>query len=106
MILLNANNFYQSPRVILNMYKNLLDIRYNTLRTSKNETILSLLRIFTHQEIEKAIEDIFLDKNNNIIIDSQSKSSVILRYLEYGGENVRSLFLLSNVKKDIERRSL
>ena len=84
MILLNTNNFYQSPRAILNMYKDLLDARYNTLKVNKNEAILSLLKIFTHQKIENAIESIYLDKNNNIIVDGQSASSVILRYLEYG----------------------
>ena len=106
MIILDTKEFYQDSRLTLNMFKKLLYNNYNTLKQNDPEIILVLTRIFSEDDIDRAIKDISLDKHRNIVIDNHIRSNVILRYLEYGGEALRAPNLLSKAKKDLERRSL
>ncbi len=106
MIILDTKQFHQSSKITLEEFKRLVYNNYYTLKENDSGLILVIEKLFSDEEIRKAINDLSLDKNRNIVIDNHIRSNIILRYLEFGGEGLRAPHLLSNSKKSIERRIL
>lgn len=106
MIILDTKQFHQSSKITLEEFKKLVYNNYYTLKENDSDLILVIEKLFSDKEIRKAINDLSLDKNRNIVIDNHIRSNIILRYLEFGGEGLRAPHLLSNSKKSIERRIL
>lgn len=106
MIILDTKQFHQSSKITLEEFKKLVYNNYYTLKENDSGLILVIEKLFSDEEIRKAINDLSLDKNRNIVIDNHIRSNIILRYLEFGGEGLRAPHLLSNSKKNIERRIL
>lgn len=106
MIILDTKQFHQSSKITLEEFKRLVYNNYYTLKENDSDLILVIEKLFSDEEIRKAINDLSLDKNRNIVIDNHIRSNIILRYLEFGGEGLRAPHLLSNSKKSIERRIL
>lgn len=106
MIILDTKQFHQSSKITLEEFKRLVYNNYYTLKENDSDLILVIEKLFSDKEIRKAINDLSLDKNRNIVIDNHIRSNIILRYLEFGGEGLRAPHLLSNSKKSIERRIL
>lgn len=106
MIILDTKQFHQSSKITLEEFKRLVYNNYYTLKENDSDLILVIEKLFSDEEIRKAINDLSLDKHRNIVIDNHIRSNIILRYLEFGGEGLRAPHLLSNSKKSIERRIL
>lgn len=106
MIILDTKQFHQSSKITLEEFKRLVYNNYYTLKENDSDLTLVIEKLFSDKEIRKAINDLSLDKNRNVVIDNHIRSNIILRYLEFGGEGLRAPHLLSNSKKSIERRIL
>lgn len=106
MIILNTKQFYQSSRITLEQFKKLVYINYKTIVENDPEVNLVIKNMHSDKDIDKAINSLTLDKDDNIITLNQTNSDVLLRYLEYGGESIKAPHILSKAKKSLERRSL
>lgn len=98
MILCNYINT-MSPESFRNFYIIMCENKIIKLFKDKSIGLNQLLQFYNMNEIKSALHSILLDKNNNIYVPDQSKYSKILRYLEYGGENIKPVHLFSNVNK-------
>lgn len=105
MIILDTKNLALSPEYILRQLKQIIYVIYLSLKENHSESVLMISELFSDKEIKDAINSIYLDKHRNIVSDSQSRYDKILRYLEYGGEAVKSPHLISKAISNIERRS-
>lgn len=83
MIILDTKQFYQDPRMTLNLFRKLLYNNYYILKENNSEVNLIITRMFSEEDIDKAFKAIYLDKHRNIYIDSHIRGDLILRYLEY-----------------------
>lgn len=101
-MILTHNNSIMSPTTFRNYYIYMCE--YNLINLIKNKSIgiSQLLQIYNLNEIKSALQDINVDKYNNVYIQDQLPSSKIIRYLEYGGENVKPTHLFSNMNKSIK----
>lgn len=106
MIILDTKEFYQDSRMTLSLFKKLLYNNYYRMIENDSELNLNIQRIFSEEDIDKALKSISLDKHRYIIIDEHIRAGLILRYLEFGGEGLRAPHLLSRTKKQMERRKL
>ena len=105
MILLDTKSIPFGSEFTLNQFKTILYVNYLTLKKNGSEGILVISRMFSDTQVKEAIDSIYLDRFRNIISDGHSNHDKILRYLEFGGEGVEALHLLSDSRKKIlERR--
>lgn len=66
------------------------------------KAIKQLLELYSSSEVLDAMNDIYIN-GNNLETPERGKSSEILRYLEFGGEDVRSMHLISRSLKKVRR---
>jgi len=83
MIILDTKQFYQDSRMTLNLFKKLLHNNYYLIIENNPEFNVVVRGLFSEDEINEAIDNIYLDKHRNIYIDSHIRSNLILRYLEF-----------------------
>lgn len=100
MILCNKSSFMNS-QTFRNYYIYLCENKIVSLLKDKSIGLSQLLQIYDLNDIKSALQSINIDKNNNLYIPDQSNESKIIRYLEFGGENVKATHLFSNINKSI-----
>ena len=103
MIVLKCNQFIQGAYSIREMFIQLCNKELIKLKKHNNLALLQILDIFDLDEIKQSFKDISVDIYGNLIIPEHTKSSRILRYLEFGGENAKPTHLLTNVSNEINR---
>lgn len=101
MIIFNCNSFLHGAYSIREMFIHLCNAKLIKLQKDKSLGLIQLLDKYSLQDIKSSFKDIYINENGYLCTPEQSKSSYILRYLEYGGEDVRSTHLISSVKNDL-----
>lgn len=110
MIIFNCNSFLQGAYSIREMFIQLCDAQLAQLQKDNSLGLMQLSEVYNLREIKSAFRDVYINEDGYLCTPEQNKSSHILRYLEYGGENVRPTHLISSVKSkllnyfSIERR--
>lgn len=101
MILFNCNSFLQGAYSIREQFINLCNIELLNLQKRDSLGLNQLLEKYDISDIRLAFRQINVDKDGYLIIPEQTKSSIILRFLEYGGDDIRPTHLISTVKRDL-----
>lgn len=89
-ILFSSNNF-------LDYYIQMCKVSLSNKISNNDLSVAQLLSLYDLKDVMNALDTIKTDSNNNIYVDDQSNESIILRYLEYGGEGVKSPHLFSEI---------
>lgn len=100
MIIVNCRNFLQGAISIRSLYINICNYELNNLVDSNSLGLFQILDKYNINEIKEAINSITIS-NNYLIVPEQTKASVILRYLEYGGEDIKAIHFLSKAKSKL-----
>lgn len=99
MIILDNKSNTMNIMVLKKLVQILIYKEFEKAKSGDAINIRQILEIYSESDIRNAIEDIYVN-GNRLEIPEKGKSSEILRYLEFGGEDVRSLRLISrSVKK-------
>lgn len=99
MIILENKNSNIDMTTLKHIYMIFLVRDFNIRKESQSAGITQLLKLFSDSEVREALNDIYIN-GNKLCIPETGESSYILRYLEFGGDGVSALHLLSNnVKK-------
>lgn len=97
MIILNCNGLPLGDSVLRDNFIKLCDLELTRLQKDNNLGLMQLSQIYSLKEIKNAFRESYI-ANGILQTPENTKSSHILRYLEYGGEDVRPTHLLSIVK--------
>ena len=103
MILLNCKDFRQGASSVRNIFINMCEKQLIKLQKDNSLGLKQLLELYSLEDIEQAFNQIYVNKDRQLVIPEQSISSYILRYLEYGGEGVRPTHLLSTVQNEFSK---
>lgn len=99
MIILDNKSNTMNIMVLKKLVQILIYKEFEKAKSGDAINIRQILELYSESDIRNAIEDIYVN-GNRLEIPEKGKSSEILRYLEFGGEDVRSLRLISrSVKK-------
>lgn len=80
----------------------LCDKKLIELQKDNNLGLQQLSNIVPLSDIKRAFRNITVNDRGYLCIPENTQADLILRYLEYGGENSRATHLLSLVVKDIK----
>ena len=97
MILVNCKSFLQGATSIRNLFIQMFNYELINLANNNSLGLNQVLQIYTMEDIKRAINSIGYN-NGYLEVPEQSKASKILRYLEYGGENVRPTHIIDKTK--------
>lgn len=95
MILMKTNDCLQGAESIRKAYILLCNSLVTKLLNSNDIRLLQLLKIYSLNDIRLSINNITINNKGDIISPEHTRFSKILRYLEYGGDSVKSMHLLS-----------
>lgn len=103
MKLINCKDFNKSTGTIRNIYISICD---TLLYKFDNNNLLGLRQLqekfnLSVDDIRRLIRNIILSEDGFLNTPENNKDSILLRYLEYGGEKVRPIHLLSLSKKEL-----
>ena len=84
-------DYYYNGRAVLDIYKKLLKsyIKYY----SETKSIIELKKMFTEDEINETISNIYYSGG---YIETSGDDKII-RFLEYGGPNIKALNIISKI---------
>lgn len=88
-------DYYFGGRSIVSIYRKLL--RNYILKYSNTKPIIELKKMFTDEEIEETISNIRYSGNYIFSVGDDK----ILRYLEYGGPNIKALNIISKINNNL-----
>lgn len=97
MIILNCNGLPLGDTVIRDNFIKMCDLELTRLQKDNNLGLMQLSQIFDLNEIKEAFRDCYI-ANGILQTPENTRSSLILRYLEFGGESTKPTHLLSLVK--------
>ena len=98
MILMNCNQFLQGAGSIREIFIQMCDAQLIKLMKDNSLGLLQILEKYDISDIKRAFRQIYVN-GNYLAAPERTETSKILRYLEYGGENIRPTHLLSSVKR-------
>lgn len=100
-MILKQSNSYLSSNVFRDVY--VFYCKNKIVEMIKNQELgmQQILQMYSIDDINNSLDSIRLNQEGDLYIPEQEDSSVVLRYLEYGGENVRALHLFTKVNKHI-----
>ena len=98
MRMINCNDFSQGADTLKLLYINLCDMYLEQLNQNKSLALNQFLTKYNINETRQAFRNIILDNNNFLCFPDDN---IILRYLEYGGEDIRPTHLLSLAKNKL-----
>lgn len=101
MILLNCNKFIQGAYSIREIFIQLCDSRLTRFQKDNNLGLQQILDYYSLSDIKRAFRNISVNEYGYLYVPNKTSSELILRYLEYGGENVRATHLLSQTVNEI-----
>lgn len=79
---------------------NILNKEYQKEKYGESIQSLQINQMFTDDEVYDAIHSIYI-KGDRLEIPERGKNSDIMRYLEFGGEGVRPMHLISRSLKQL-----
>lgn len=94
MNLINCKNVNVHPYVLKNLFINILIANFKKAEYNGNLSVLQLLKEFDEDDIISAIKSIYYN-GEFISVPESGGDSLIIRYLEFGGENVKASNLVS-----------
>lgn len=107
MKLIDCKYLDRNPIEIKNMFIPICDMYLDKMYQSKHLGLLQFQKEFnlSFEEVEQLIQEVYIENNRYLAIPD---NNIKLRYLEFGGENIKSTNLFSKSKKTlyniIERR--
>lgn len=99
MIITNCNNFIQGAYTVRKIYINICRTQLYKLQATHNVGLMQLTKLYDISDIVSAFYSIVINSNGYIEVPEHTKAAKILRYLEYGGENVKPTHLLTDSNK-------
>jgi hypothetical protein len=94
---MNCNNFLQGALSAKEMFIILSNAQLIKLHNEGSLGLSQLEKLYSLSEIKQSFNSIRLDNKGYLYIPEHTKQSKILRYLEYGGENIPPTHLISDV---------
>ena len=101
MIILNCNQFQLNPYSIKELFVVYCMHELAKLQTNKSPDLRRILDKYNIETIKHTLNNITLDKENNLIVPEHTASSMIIRELEFGGPNQRALHILTRAKQNM-----
>ena len=101
MKLIKCDDVNVHPMVLRNLIVTSLLRNLASMDLNYNKCIKDLESVFSLDDIRDAIKSIYYD--GFYINTPEGQGSVILRYLEFGGENVKASNLISSTIKEIKK---
>lgn len=95
--------FEVSIPIYLNKVVNQIILLLKLYFEQKKHDYKALLNLYSEEEIYNAISSIFIS-GKSVYAPISGKNGIILRYLEYGGKDVKANKLLSKVSRAISRK--
>ena len=102
MILIRCNKFLQGANSIREYYIKMCEYQLAKLQKDNSLGLLQLLDKYDLEDIKRAFRFIYVN-GSCLSIPERTEASRILRYLEFGGEDVRPTHLLSTVSNKIKK---
>ena len=103
MILMKKVDTHLSPRLLKTYYKMIFKDLFNRSMKHNRKATKQLLNAFTLEEIYNSVESIYL-RNRNLYAPDKGHNGLVLRYCEFGGQDVDALHLLSDTARELEKR--
>ena len=100
MIILNCNSLIHPSESIRQSFINLCNIELYRLQNDNSLGLSQLIDKYSLNDIKSSFEDCYI-LNGILQIPEGTTSSIILRYLECGGEGIRPCYFLTNVKNKL-----
>ena len=101
MKLINCNDFNINPNIVIETYISIFKIYLDKLYRNNSKSLQYILDKFNLNidDLKELVNDITLSSDGFLNLQDNSRDFLLLRYLEYGGQNVKSMHILSNSKK-------
>lgn len=99
MIIINLGQFKLNPNAIRELFIIYCNKELSQLLNNKSKDLRTILEKYSIEDIKSALNTMTIDKDGNLIVPEHLTSSVILRELEFGSNNVNALHILSKTKK-------
>lgn len=101
MKLINCRDFNKSAGTIRNMYVSICDTYLEKMNRNQSLGLKQIQEKFdlSLEDIKRLIRTITLSSDGFLHTPEIGKYSMILRYLEYGGQEIKPIHLLSISKK-------
>ena len=99
MNLVNCRDFLQRPSVVREIFIDLCNAELVNLQRHNSLGLNQLLEDYHLDDIRRAFNQIEINNYGMLIIPEQTKASFILRYLEFGGQNVRPTHLITTTRR-------
>ena len=95
-------NTYQNIDMInlRKFFVSILDKEYRKEVYGGSISVMQVSQLYSESEIYDAIHSIYIN-GNNLEIPERGRNSEIMRYLEFGGEEVRPMHLITKSIKQI-----
>jgi hypothetical protein len=96
MILINSS---YNINLLYEVYKKSVLATYEKLKLSNDKSINKIIELFGNDKIIKAINNMRINYLSQIVIDEHTEDSLIARYLEFGGQDIKAIHLFSRSRK-------
>lgn len=98
MRLIDCRNFIQGAETLRTLYIQLCDIYLGQLYQDNSIALKQILERYSMKDIRDAFRNISVDNQGYLFISDKSRYSMLMRYLEFGGENIKPTHILSLAK--------
>lgn len=102
MDLINCKNVNVHPYILRNLFVNNLIANFKKAEFNGSLPIIQLLKEFNESDIINAIKSIYYN-GEFISVPETGGDSLIIRYLEFGGENVKASNIVSQSVEELKR---
>lgn len=101
MNLINCKNINVHPYIVRNLFVNNLIANFKKAEYERSLPIMQLLEEFSENDIMNAIKSIYYN-GEFVAVPETTGDSLIVRYLEFGGENVKASNLVSSTVEELK----
>lgn len=98
MKILDCSDFKQNPNTIKSIFSHFLMTELTSIRKQNSLGLIQILRKYSFRDINDALRNIKINDDGDLEIQDNTRYCTILKFLEYGGEGVRALNLLSKAE--------
>ena len=102
MDLINCKNVNVHPYILRNLFVNNLIANFKKAEFNGSLPVIQLLKEFNESDIINAIKSIYYN-GEFISVPETGGDSLIIRYLEFGGENVKASNIVSQSVEELKR---
>ena len=101
MFIINCKDFLQGANSIREIFIQLCDGELIRLQKDNSLGLHQVLNKFDISDIKRAFRNITINEYGSLVVPDNTEAEFILRYLEYGGEDVRPTHLISSAKTQL-----